>query len=269
MIYAWCDNGLKEHSLNTANTIIKVSKLRNMIKTLSLKLNYLIDGRFELRDYIYELLLLTAALHDTGKACRKYQENVKWGEGTCSANFKYHEIISGAIFAEALSLVHNDIDDKLKYVMTLAVFNHHYALRQLDIMCSDIERFIVEIRKVAGDFLEEGIDVIKDVYRGLRFKNSITDLFVSSFEDINISNIEEYIKDILASLLCRHGYSFIIKFLENEELNYMASVLTGVVNISDTITAYCERWGCGKNRFAEHLLSELGVLCSDIISSKG
>jgi CRISPR-associated endonuclease Cas3-HD len=236
-----------------------------MVKTLSLKLNYLINRRLEFDEDIYKLLLVTIALHDIGKACKKYQESVSWDGSKCNANFKYHEIVSGALFAEVLSLV-NEIDDRLKYVMTLAVFNHHYALRQLDVRCLDIGNFVIEVQKVAGHFLSDGVYIVKEVCKKLGCESRVINVLTSSFSDINTSNVMEYVKDLLRSLLCGRGYTFITSFLNHEELNCMFSTLTGVINISDVITAHCERKAREKGyRFAEHLLKELGIVCNDII----
>lgn len=267
VLYAWCGSPLGEHSLNTVRVALATPRLRRTAEVLALKLRALDDGLGDV-DAI-ELVLLPLAFHDLGKACVGYQGTVRVKDGECRASFTYHEVLSAALIAKVLSTVPG-LRDSVKYVIVSAVLNHHYAMRSL-------ERGAMhgsELLKRSGQPSPEAPGLVRGIRAGMSPRSRLAESIVKELEGALEEQIESGggLPYALNSLLgglggLPGGFAFLRPPPSSGGLpRYIASALTGLVNISDSISAHCERGGT--NVFAEELMRELGTSCGDLIRAE-
>lgn len=268
-VYAWCNSPLLTHLINTSYVAVRIPKLYKITKVVSLKLHSICGGSMS-REESYELVLLTLALHDIGKACSGYQSTVKERDGRCNASFKYHEIIGASMIAEALSNL-IDVHNVVKYVITIAVLNHHYVFRTHD----SYKVIKDNIMNYAGDVLrEELVEVLKTLGQGLGLSTRSASYVLGEIRnvltsegDVNVKT-PKYINYLIAGILRKEGgYNYLASSKDDGSVHSIVSTLTGLVNISDSISAYCERRGSnGRNIFVEGVLKELNISsCSEVL----
>ncbi|MEM2158388.1 MAG: hypothetical protein QXO72_05185, partial [Sulfolobales archaeon] len=192
------------------------------------------------------------------KACTNYQKTIKLNKGKCEANFKYHEVVGASLFAEAL--IYSQIDDVIKYVITLAVLNHHHALRDLNLSISS--NFKDEVAITAGELANNLINEIINIKSRLTLRSSAAnDVFENLLricnENINLKNTLNY---FIAGINGKQGgYEFLLRNTTKTSY-YIVSSLSGLINISDSLSAHCRRGGA--NIFIESILKELGISCN-------
>ncbi len=266
--------------INVGCFVKSVKRLNNMINVIISRYKRYSGDTLDGND-IYKLLILAASLHDIGKIGANYQNpnNLRYEDSECKASFKYHEIISGTIIAEALTLPGEDIgiNDIVKTMITLSVLNHHYALRDLKEMIStDITKLVEEIIRTSGVLTQSSILELerlqKDLSNILEINNQVSQKLITRIKEvIRIGSDQKSFKSMITRLLWtlrkhRAGYRFVVESINNYPMtNYFVSIMTGIINVSDNIVAFCERGG-SRGEFAESLLKELNLSCKEIMS---
>lgn len=259
VLYAWCGSSLKDHSINTVKAVLAIPRLRRIAEVLALKLQVL-SSELSYVD-AGELVFLPLAFHDLGKACNSYQSTVKVESGKCGASFKYHEVLSAVFVAEALSLV-PQLKDSIKYVVTSAVLNHHYVMRTYD----EYRESIHEVLKLSCSLAEEVAELIEEIRNEMNLRSRLVNKVVDELVECASScrDLRRMLNWLLGGIKeLWGGYAFLKPSPDFKKLpRYIASALTGLVNISDSVSAYCERRG--NNVFVEELLKELEISCDSI-----
>jgi len=205
---------------------------------------------------------MSLALHDIGKACSNYQGAVKVMNGKCRAGFKYHEVISAVLVAEALSNL-QQLSEPIKCVITLAILNHHYVMRTLKINSRSYYGFINDVLKSSGSIMREAADVLKEISMELDLRSPLVNDVINHLAQLCSVDLRNALMYLIAGIAGRPGG---YKFLEHEPVSayYLASALAGLINISDSISAHCERGG--NNVFVESILKELGASCNTLFN---
>jgi len=274
--YAWCGSLLRDHLVNTVRAVVSVPNLSRVAEVLARKVSKYCSTPEGIipQSEAYELVLLTLALHDIGKACEKYQKTVISNGSKCGANFKYHEIVSAAIIAEALSTV-TGLNDLVKSIITLSVLNHHHAMRDVVDMVSTYKQAYREVVEYSGPYMAEALDLPVEVFTGLGLRSSLANNFVTALRKV----CEECCNEVILSnsIRCliagvggrRGGYNFIsggVKNYYSSVTKYLISALSGLISIADNLSAYCERLD-RRNLVVNDLLSELNFTCSALRSN--
>ncbi|RLG77677.1 MAG: CRISPR-associated endonuclease Cas3'' [Thermoprotei archaeon] len=273
VVYAWCGSRLKDHLVNTAKAVLKVRSLDRIAGVIAYKLsNYCssAEGRISASE-ARELILLTLALHDIGKACRRYQESVILNGSECKASFRYHEVISAAIVAEALLPV--SLSDPVRAVITLSVLNHHHALRDVKSVATTYLPAYHDVISESGPFIYEASKLPQEIYIDLGLRSPLVRSVVDSLVKVcrkscNEGKLGDFISYLIAGIRGRPGgYMFLIRGVKRSYggvTKYLVSALSGLISIADNLSAYCER-SDRRNPFVNNLLNELNVTCEALL----
>ena len=273
VIYAWCGSRLKDHLVNTARASLKVRNLGRIAEVIAYKLsNYCSWAESKISaNEAYELILLTLALHDIGKACSRYQESVILNSSECKANFRYHEVVSAAIVAEALLPV--SLSDPVRAAITLSILNHHHALRDIKSVATTYLPAHRDVISESGPFIYDASKLPQEISIELGLRSplirSITDSLVEVCrESCNESNLGDFVSYLIAGIRGRPGgYVFLIRGVRRYYsgiTKYLISMLSGLISIADNLSAYCERSN-RRNPFVNKLLNELNVTCEALL----
>lgn len=269
-LYSWCSSLLEEHLANTVKVVYMIPRLRKIIEIIAFKLQ-LLDNNLS-NEEARELVILPIMLHDIGKACDIYQRTVYVDErGVCKANFKYHEIIGATLISEALSYI-PELKNSIKYSITISILNHHYAIRIFDNYTH--KEVISEITNKRYQLVTETIEMLQHLRERTCMRSKLAEEIINKIIYVIscLNNKEMDLKDTVYSLLAGikggSGYRFLREIGgEPQRFNklpyYLASSMTGLINISDNISAHCERGGTSV--FVKDILREVGVTCFDII----
>ncbi|MCS7109115.1 MAG: CRISPR-associated endonuclease Cas3'' [Sulfolobales archaeon] len=262
-IYAWCNSPLSKHIIDTAHAVMKVSKLNNICRVVANKLYIFSKGSNISNDDLYELIVTIIALHDIGKACENYQKTVNTVNGACAARFTYHEVVGAALMAEAIMGV--ALNDSIKYVATVAVLNHHHPLRDLNLSTFNSVELRNEIVGSAGKLMKELSAEIATIMPALNIKSKVTSDLLNNILGICEKgfDISKSLNNLITGISGRSGgYQFLIRGLSKQS-SFLTSIVSGLINISDNISAYCRR-GNKANVFTEEVLKELGISCGKL-----
>lgn len=258
--YAWCDSRLDQHSLDAVATVKKVRKLDSICYVLAVKLHREVGLNVE---DAYELILTAVALHDIGKAFTNYQKTVEGHGNECRANFRYHEVVGASLLAE--SLIRTQLNDAAKYLITLAVLNHHYTLRDLRLFT--LSNFKQEVIRSAGSLVHGVVDDIRTIKSCMSLSSpTASDIFDSLLKVCEDGlDLERSLSYLIAGINKRQGGYEFLRRGGAKTLDYLVSATTGLINISDYLSGYCRRPG-RRSIFAEKVLEELMISCDTLLS---
>lgn len=286
---AWCkvgnyENWLADHLFTSLKVTLELEKLNKSLYISSKKASNFFDKQN--RDKI-QIIALTSSLysiiaHDFGKACSKFQSTVYADDkNQCHANFRFHEIISGAIVYEFVKRNINEIieievpqEDQLKSfiysTIIYPVISHHQAMKGRGIEVIDRDPRI-EAESLAKECGELQIDKIKTEIDDLKnrierlieneqpFKEPLQkavkwlEITKGSVDNVSDKSIKE-----LISYLRGEGVSQEKRLTAALPLlRQHTYVTTGVLMIADDLAALCERRNSQPSRFIERIWSEL------------
>ena len=274
-VYAWCGSRLKDHLINTARVVLRVRSLSRIAEVIAYKVsNYCngTEGSISASE-AHELILLTLALHDIGKACRRYQESVTLSNCECKPrpSFRYHEVISAAIVAEAL--LSSGLSDPIRAVITLSILNHHHALRDVKSIATTYLPTHHNIVSESGPFIHEAAELPQEIYIELKLRSPLARDIVNNLvkvcrECCNVSSLSDFISYLIAGIRgMPGGYMFLVRGVRKYYggiTKYLVSALSGLISIADNLSAYCER-SDRRNPFVSSLLNELNVTCEVLL----
>ncbi len=269
-IYAWTNSYLRDHLVNTWNTVLKYRKLDSIARSLAMKITF-IDPEIDFRE-AYEVVALAHLLHDIGKATNKYQESIAraMANSNLKPSFKYHEIVSSCIVETSLDkcIVGSTKGRFLSAILVLTILNHHHAMRNIVVLGREermAEALEILRNMVIYDELGDIVyDVIRDTGLGSELSLTIMDNVYRAINDINRgAGGKNLIKCFLNYIMTfsRRGYRSWITGLSRFNsltlvLPYIVNSLSGLVSIADNITASLEREGKPRG-ISRALLKEL------------
>ncbi len=269
-IYAWTNSYLRDHLINTWNTVQKYRKLDSIARSLATRITF-VDPEISFGE-AYEVVALAHLLHDIGKATNKYQESIAraMANDGLKPSFKYHEIVSGCIIEAALDkyIAGSTKGKFLSAILILSILNHHHAMRNI-VVLGRSERMSesLEIFKNMVIYDELG-DIVYDVIRATGLDSELSPTIMDNiFRAINDINRGIKGKDLIKCFLnylmtfTRRGYRSWITELSRFSnlvlvLPYVVNSLSGLVSIADNITASLEREGSPRG-ISRTLLKEL------------
>lgn len=241
---------LHKHLINTLLVVTNTSLIKRLRVVVN-RLNHLLEY-----EDLNALILLTPLLHDIGKVLQFYQ---------VKKSYILHELISGVIVYKLLSEF-KDIyipgkRGALLKIVVYPIINHHYALRDLKSKLKETEKHLASstiVFKQVGDVIE----CINRELSGISIKE------VSNIEETlsKIRNILEYFyvisgktRDMSFNEL-KWLYEEIVNIKIGDNIldrvvNIHISAITGIVNVSDYLTASIERSGDIKAEFVLSVIS--------------